>query len=73
MDMVFAKSVLIVFVCLVLYLLPSLVARHRKHKNGIPILLINICLGWSVIGWLIALIWSASSYVEETQFINQEG
>jgi len=44
-----------------LYFLPTVVAAARKHNNGGPILLVNLFFGWSVIGWLVALIWSFTS------------
>ncbi len=46
---------------LVLYLLPAFIAYQRAHSNRHAILLINLFLGWSIIGWLGALIWSATS------------
>lgn len=46
---------------LFVYLLPAFIAYQRWHANRHAILVINIFLGWSVIGWLGALIWSATS------------
>lgn len=46
---------------LFLYLLPAFIAYQRWHAHRHAILVINIFLGWSVIGWLGALIWSATS------------
>ena len=40
------------------YLLPTIVAVARKHPNKMAIILINIFLGWTFVGWLGALIWS---------------
>ena len=41
----------------------ALNSRHwtttkNNHPNKIAILLLNIFLGWSFIGWVIALVWS---------------
>jgi hypothetical protein len=50
-----------VFIFLLLplvYLVPTVIALVRRHKNALAIVLINIFLGWSVLGWLIVLIWS---------------
>jgi hypothetical protein len=41
-----------------LYFAPTLVAMARGHHNAFAIFLTNLLLGWSVIGWVIALIWS---------------
>lgn len=48
-----------------LYFVPSLVAflRHIKTPQG-PILL-NIFLGWTIVGWVAALIWAACASPRE--------
>jgi predicted PurR-regulated permease PerM len=43
------------------YLFPSIVARLRRHQNTNPILIVNLLLGWTVLGWIACLAWSASS------------
>lgn len=43
---------------LCLYLLPSLVAAARQHRNGGAIGALNILLGWTILGWVVALVWS---------------
>jgi hypothetical protein len=45
---------LIVFV----YILPGWIAWSRKHPSKWAIILIDIALGWTGIGYLVALIWS---------------
>lgn len=40
------------------YMLPSIVAGFRKHKNWLAILILNGLLGVTVIGWIVALIWA---------------
>jgi len=44
-----------------LYFLPAIIAGSRKHHNETAIILLNILLGWTVIGWLASLIWSATA------------
>lgn len=44
-----------------LYLLPTLVAFLRKHHNKAQILLLNLFLGWTFLGWIGALIWSVGT------------
>lgn len=48
----------------VLYFLPTIIALKRDHRNMAPIAVINFLLGWSLVGWVIALAWSLSSNVE---------
>ena len=40
------------------YFLPSFIAFSKAHKNRFAIFLINLLLGWTVLGWIWALIWS---------------
>lgn len=44
-----------------LYFLPSINASTREHRNKDMITLTNLFFGWTIIGWIIALIWSFSA------------
>lgn len=55
--MSFAKAALGV----AMYLLPTIIAMGRSHQNKVSIFLLNLILGWTLIGWVVALIWSASA------------
>jgi hypothetical protein len=44
----------------VLHFVPTLIALARGHHNGFAIFLTNLLLGWTVIGWVVALIWSCT-------------
>ncbi|MEN5216864.1 superinfection immunity protein [Pseudomonas pudica] len=48
-------------VCAILYLLPAINAKSRKHPSVGAIFLLNLFLGWTILGWLAALIWSATA------------
>lgn len=39
-----------------LYFLPAIIAAARRTHNSTGILLLNIFLGWTVIGWVFALV-----------------
>ncbi len=54
-------SLLGVFVLFVLYWLPTVIALYRKHHNKWAILVLNLLLGWTVLGWIAALVWSFTS------------
>jgi Superinfection immunity protein len=48
-----------VFFCaLFLYLLPSVIATMKRHPYGVGVMLLNLFLGWTIIGWVGALVWS---------------
>lgn len=44
-----------------LHFLPTIIALARSHHNGFAIFLTNLLLGWTVIGWFVALIWSVTA------------
>jgi hypothetical protein len=44
---------------LILYFLPSIIALARNKRDTLAIFLLNLFLGWSVIGWIVALVWAA--------------
>lgn len=46
---------------LLAYFLPVVIAVMRGHRQTIPIALVCIFLGWTFLGWVIALIWSFTS------------
>ena len=41
------------------YFLPSINAASRHKRNVGAIFMLNAFLGWTVLGWIGALIWSA--------------
>ena len=43
---------------LLLYFLPSIFAFNREKRNAVAIFALNLCLGWTLIGWVIALVWA---------------
>jgi hypothetical protein len=44
-----------------LYFLPTIIAFRRDRHNKGAILVLNLFLGWSVIGWVISMVWAVSS------------
>lgn len=40
------------------YFLPTLVAAGRNHRQNAPILALNFFLGWTLVGWVGALVWA---------------
>ncbi len=54
---------------LVVYFLPSIIAVLRRHGSAIAIILTNIFLGLTGVGWVIALIWSATARPNRTHTV----
>ena len=40
------------------YFLPFSIAFNRKRANTGAIFALNLFLGWSLIGWVVALVWA---------------
>jgi hypothetical protein len=45
---------------LVVYILPTIIALVKKKQNTAAIALVNLLLGWSFIGWVVALVWAVT-------------
>lgn len=56
-----------VVLCLVafLYFLPALVANHRRHHNQAAIFTLNLFLGWTFVGWVVALVWASTAVTKK--------
>ena len=53
--------VLLVLVGSVIYFIPTIIAIKRDHPQKLPIILINVIFGATLIGWVGALVWSLMS------------
>lgn len=51
-------QLLLVVLIFAFYFLPALIAFLRNHKNKLAIFLLNLLLGWTVLGWVVSLVWS---------------
>ena len=47
----------------VMYFLPSILAFARSKRDTTAIVLLNFFLGWTMIGWIVALIWAVKTDV----------
>ena len=51
----------ILWIIIALYFLPAIVASLRRHHNANAIFLLNLFLGWTFLGWVVALVWAATA------------
>ncbi len=42
----------------ILYMLPTLIAYARDIPQRQKITVVNIILGWTLIGWIVAFLWA---------------
>lgn len=59
--------------CLLITFSPFLIAVSRGHPNSVPILLVCLFLGWTFIGWLVALVWAFTSVESPTSVVVVNG
>ena len=52
-----------------LYWLPTIIAVARKQPNVMAIAALNFFLGWTVIGWIISLVWSLAAVQPPAQVV----
>lgn len=43
---------------LFLYMIPTMVAVSRKHRNTAPIAVVNVFFGWTLVGFVGCLVWA---------------
>ena len=53
--------------------LPSIIAFRRGHTKRREVLVLNILLGWTVIGWIVALVWSVTPFKEISEASSASG
>lgn len=53
-----ALGLLLVVLFFAFYFLPTLIAFLMQHKNKLAIFLLNLLLGWTILGWVVSLVWS---------------
>ncbi|MFL9963044.1 superinfection immunity protein [Paraburkholderia sediminicola] len=51
-------EVAMVLGALMVYLVPAMIADAREREDAFAVTMVNILLGWTVIGWFAALIWA---------------
>lgn len=48
----------LIFLSLILYFLPALIAWYNNDKNTIWIFVLTLITGWTSLGWILALLWA---------------
>lgn len=56
-----AGALVLFIIITFMYFIPTVVAAKRGKANTTAIFVLNLLLGWTFIGWVVALIWAAST------------
>lgn len=65
-----ALVILLMLVGVAIYIIPTIIALARRHSQKVPIILVNILLGWTLVGWIVALVWSLVNDQPRNNFNN---
>ena len=60
---------IVVTALLFLYFLPTFVGFARGHPSAAAILVLNIFLGWTFIGWVVALVWACAAIRQQPMVV----
>ena len=56
----------LVLVSLAIYFVPTIIAYVRDHHSVLAIFVANFFLGWTFLGWVGAMVWSAMPVAPRT-------
>jgi RsiW-degrading membrane proteinase PrsW (M82 family) len=59
-DFLAPVHLLLFVIAVALYLLPTALAFYRNCKAALWIGVVNVFLGWTLFGWVVAMGWAAS-------------
>jgi Superinfection immunity protein len=59
----FAVLLLMIGLAIVVYFIPVMIAVARRHRKVTSIFLVNLFFGWSILGWIFALVWALRANV----------
>ncbi|MDE2442456.1 MAG: superinfection immunity protein [Betaproteobacteria bacterium] len=55
-----------IIVVIAAYFFPTIVAALRGHLNGGAIFMLNLLTGWTLLGWMLALVWAMTNNTRRT-------
>jgi hypothetical protein len=59
-----AGLLLLLLISGAVYFLPAIVAWKRYHRNRLAIVVLNVLLGWTLVGWVVAIVWACTADVD---------
>lgn len=54
-------TAILIVLAIALYFVPAIVAFNREHHQTGAIFVLNIFLGWTLLGWVAALVWASTA------------
>ena len=56
-------------ILLIPYLFPAIIAYSRRHPSCHAILALNVLLGWTLIGWVVSIVWALKNHRTNIQVV----
>jgi hypothetical protein len=63
------STILMLIAVIVIYILPTLIAFGREHPHRQDLLVLNLLLGWTLIGWIGVFLWATLARAEDTAIL----
>lgn len=64
------EALAILAVAVIIYFLPGMIGAHRNHVNSGAIYALNFFLGWTLVGWVAALVWALTDKVKKPDAVD---
>ena len=61
---------LLILALFFIYFVPSIIAYSNEHRNVLAIFVLNLFLGYTLVGWVLALIWAV--YKEPEKIVSKK-
>jgi Na+-driven multidrug efflux pump len=55
------RGLVVTAIALSLYFLPAIFATLRRHRQTLAIFMLTLLLGWTMLGWIAAMVWASTS------------
>ena len=54
----FISFIIPLLIIILIYFIPTFIAKKKNHRQKTAIIIVNVFLGWTFLGWVVALVWS---------------
>ena len=54
----FIPFIIPLLIIILIYFIPTFIAKKKNHRQKTAIIIVNVFLGWTFLGWVVALVWS---------------
>lgn len=67
-----AEGLSLIALWLIAYFLPTIVSQTRSHHNTLAIFILNLLAGWTILGWVIAIVWACTRAQPQQPIVIQQ-